>query len=436
MNPLSPVAPGLGQIDRPTIERARNFERAAVEAILERCLDPLYRMCFALTGAPQQAEVLTHQALMKGLDALRTFRGEESDFLAWLMRSAARTAALRQPSEPGLRRSLAQLTAAEYELVALRIFAGLSTEVLAPSLSSRQTVLRAQLLSALRLLAGERSNAPAPWRGLDLRAFDAAVDRVVAGETPDQAAGAVTEPTDVLARLRTVGSLRRVPLAPLTRDARDRLCQEVLATAAERRVHWVQGHQGSPRVPGMEQRRHPKRARGVLTLSVGLVLAGVVGTTLAVVSSFADPDSLLYPLKRLGESALIAVTPDPVNRADLEVKLSQAREREAEDMASRGKGVLAVQAVRDRVSLLQASAQDLSTAPSHNNRWRNARNQLLNAAGAPLDEVERELDVTGQPRAAEEVRRVDVEWVRQQQSLRQSLGQPAPTPSAPPPASA
>jgi len=33
---------------------------------------------------------------------------------------------------------------------------------------------------------------------------------------------------------------------------------------------------------------------------------------------------------------------------------------------------------------------------------------------------------------AEEVRQIDADWVRQQQSLRQSLGQPAPTPSAPP----
>src|SRR5437868_11491451 len=178
---------------------------------------------------------------------------------------------------------------------------------------------------------------------------------------------------------------------------RDRLYHDVLTGAQERRVHWVQGHQGSPRVPGMAQRRYRRPARGVVTLAVSLVLASVVGVTMAVVSSFADPDSLLYPIKRLGESALVAGTPSPVSRADLEVKLSQAREREAEDMASRGKGVLAVQAVRDRVSLLQASAQDLSTAPSHNNRWRNARNQLLNAAGAPLDEVERELDVTGQP---------------------------------------
>jgi hypothetical protein len=349
------------------------------------------------------------------------------------MRTAALAAARRQPSEPGLRQSLAQLTTAEYELVALRVFAGLSTELLALTMSTRQAVLRAHLLSALRSLTGERANGTTPWGAPDLAEFDAALDRVVSGEAPEQAAAAVTAPTDVLARLRTVTSLRRVPRAPLTPAARDRLYHEVLATAAERRVHWVQGHQGSPKVPGMEQRRYPKPRHGILTLSMGVVLAALAGTTLAVVSSFADPDSLLYPLKRAGESVLVAATPDAVNRADLEVKLSQTREREAEDMASRGKGGLAVHAVEDRVSLLRAAAHDLAGASRRDNRWTGSRTRFTDAASAPLDQVERDLAVTGQPASAEQVRQIDVDWVRRQPALRQSLGQPAPSPTAPPP---
>src|SRR5438105_13337018 len=141
---------------------------------------------------------------------------------------------------------------------------------------------------------------------------------------------------------------------------RDRFYHDVLTGAQERRVHWVQGHQGSPRVPGMARRRYRRPARGVVTLAISLVLASVVGITMAVVSSFADPDSLLYPIKLLGESALVAATPSAVGRADLEVKLSQTREREAEDMASRGKGSLAVQAVRDRVTLLRTAARELA----------------------------------------------------------------------------
>jgi hypothetical protein len=432
------LASGLGQIDRPTIDRARHFELAAVESILDRCLDPLYHLCVALTGDAQEAEDLTEHALMRGLDALGGYRGDEPDLLALLLRTAAKAAALREPSKPGLRRSMAQLTTTEYELVALRVFAGLSTDRLAPSLSARQTVLRAQLLNALRLLAGERANAtPLPWKGQDLTEFDAAVDRVVAGEAPEQAAAAVTEPTDVLARLRTVTELRRVPSEPIAPAARERLYHQVLEVAQERRVHWVQGHQGSPKVPGMQVRRYRRRpSRGVLTLAVSLVLAALAGTTLAVVSSFADPDSLLYPLKRLGESVLVSATPSPVSKADLEIKLSQTREREAEDMASRGKGDLAVQAIRDRVSLLRSAAKELSGTSAKSNRWRDTRNSFFATASAPLDEVERELEVTGQPTAAQEVREIDVDWVHQEPSLRQSLTQPAASPAPASPAGA
>ena len=53
---------------------------------------------------------------------------------------------------------------------------------------------------------------------------------------------------------------------------------------------------------------------------------------------------------------------------------------------------------------------------------------------AKLDEIAHDLVLSGQPPAAEEVRRIDLDWVHQQASVRQSLGQPAPTPSAPPPA--
>src|SRR5439155_379082 len=138
--------------------------------------------------------------------------------------------------------------------------------------------------------------------------------------------------------------------------------------------------------------------------------------------------------KRLGESVLVAATPDRVNRAELEVKLSQTRAREAEDMASRGKGALAVRAVEDRVSLLQAAGRDLASAFPRNARWRTGRSQFLNATDASMDDIEHYLDVTGQTSAAAEVRRLDTGWIRQQVPLRESLGQPSPTPSPPPPA--
>jgi hypothetical protein len=92
-----------------------------------------------------------------------------------------------------------------------------------------------------------------------------------------------------------------------------------------------------------------------------------------------------------------------------------------------------VHAVEDRVSLLRAAAHDLAGASRRDNRWTSSRTRFTDAAGAPLDQVERDLSVTGQPASAEQVRQIDVDWVRQQPALRQSLGQPAPSPTAPPP---
>lgn len=427
---MAELATEVGAVDTSRVERARRYERRALEAILDRCLDPLYRVSFALTGDPDRAEALSRQALLKGLRALRDFRGDESDFEVWLVREAVTAASRSRVVDPGFRQSLAGLGRAQYEVLALRIFAGYSSQQLSAQLAKRPALIRNQLLGALRALSGD-STASSTW-GMDLSAFDASVDRVVAGEAPAAVAAAVSEPTDVLARLRTVAALRRMPRPPIGAPARDRLQQDLLAMAAELRVNWVQGHQGTPRVPGMEQRRYRKPSRGILSLVVGLMLASLLGVSLAVVSSFADPDSLLYPFKRVGESTLVDLTPDPVSRSELEVKLATTRQREAEDMATRGKGGLAVQAVRDRVTLLQAAGNDLSGASRQDSRWKSARSQYMAAASSPLDEVEHNLDANGQPVAAEDVRRIDVDWVHQQQSIRQSLGKRTPTPSPSP----
>src|SRR5437879_10913514 len=46
LSPLSEPATGFRHTDRPTIDRARHFERAAIESILDCCLDQLYGMSF------------------------------------------------------------------------------------------------------------------------------------------------------------------------------------------------------------------------------------------------------------------------------------------------------------------------------------------------------------------------------------------------------
>ena len=91
-------------------------------------------------------------------------------------------------------------------------------------------------------------------------------------------------------------------------------------------------------------------------------------------------------MKRAGESALVAVSADPVGRADLEIKLAQTREREAEDMAARGDGDRAVAALDSRYQLLRAASRDLLATSAHTTRWTSARTRCHSGAiGCPED---------------------------------------------------
>lgn len=388
-------------------------------------------MCFALTGDAAQAEALTGAAMFRGLDDLQAFQGDESGFEAMLLREAAALAARQRPVGLGLRQSLAGLGTSNYELIALRLYAGLDTEQLSAALGGRPAALRARLLDALRSLAGERGGALGPW-GPDLADFDRAVGRVMAGGRPQREARDVTRPTDVLARLRTVASLRGLERPPLSPPAALEIRADVLAAAAERRVAWVQQNVGGPIIAGVARKRHPHRFRAWVAAGAFVLAALVAGAALAALASIADPDSPLYPVKRAGESALFALNTDRVGRADLEVKLAQARTREAEDMASRGGGALAAQAVRDRIDLLRRAADDLGRAQNHDGRWRSVRDELFAAGSDSLVGVERDLDAKSEPGPAGLVRALDQTWLRQQPDLERRLGKPQPAPSATP----
>lgn len=418
----------------PLLERARAYERDALEALFERCFERTYAMCVALTGDAGAAEALTRKAALRGLAVLPGFGGDPAQFEALVLRAAASAAARRRESGSGLRRGLAQLTASEYELLALRLFGELPTERLASLLGARPGALRAQLLEALRALAGDGERGGLPW-GHDLSRFDRALDAVMRGGDPRREAAGVQEPDDVLARLQTVALLRRLRSGSLSREVAGRLRGEVLAAAAEMRALWIQRHQGGPLLLGAK-RSAPSRRRGYLGLAVLAGLAAVAGVALAAVAAFADPDSTAYPFKRLGESALVALDPDPVGRAELEVSLAQTRQREAEDMAASGHGAQAVQAVRDRLQLLRAAAHELRSVQTRDARWRAARDHLLTAAGAPLDEVERNLDALHQGEAAAQVRSLDESWAQERLQLARDLGEALPSPAPTLPASA
>jgi DNA-directed RNA polymerase specialized sigma24 family protein len=425
---VSQLAAETEKVDRPVIDRAQRYESAALEALFSRCVRPLYRLCKALVAEPSTAEALTRQALMRGLDSLPGFAGDDEDFLAGAMHAAAAAAYPRRSRDAGLRQSLAQLSASEYELVALRVLGGQSTDQLARTLNSRQAALRGRLLSALRALAADGVQGVG-FFGPGLEDFDIAVDSVVGGESPERAAALVSQPTDVLARLHTVALLTRISTGDPGPNTEVNLRQEFLSTAAERRVRWVQRHQAAPKVPGMEHKRYPGHGRGYALLVGGLIVAVLLGLTLAIGTSIADPDSPLYPVKAFGEKVLVDVNPDAVGRANTEISLAGTRQREAEDMAAAGRADLAVQAVRDRNSLLESAAKDLQAASSQSAHWKSSRDDLVKTASMPLSGLEAELAATGHAAAADEVRRLDIDWGHRLDAMRQGLGAPLPAPS-------
>jgi DNA-directed RNA polymerase specialized sigma24 family protein len=415
-------------LDPTLVSRAQRYESDAVASLCDRSLEALFRVCEALTGEPAAAEQLAGGALLKALDGLPAFDGDGAAFHVWLLRLAVTAVAKRRPQGAGTRGALARLSNFDYELVALRIMGEVDVDRLAPALNAQPVSLRAWLVTALRELDGRSGTG---W-GPDLRALDGAVDDVIGGKDAAQAAGALSAPDDGEALLRSVAELRRLVGDPIAPEVATRLRTTVLAAAAERRALWVYRHHGVATVPGIERRRYPSRSGTFLALGVAAVLAVVVGAVLAVLSSFAGPESSLYPLKRTGESALVAISFDPVDRAQLEIKLAQAREREAEDLAGRGEGDLTVQALDDRYQLLDAAERDLLSVPVHDSRWRSARDKLFNESDVQMTPIERDLQATGQNRSAQDVTRLVASFDTGRQPLEAQLGRPPATAPTPP----
>src|SRR5262249_51369258 len=149
-------------LDPTLVSRAQRYERDAVASLCDRNLEPLYRVCQALTGEPAAAEELAGVALLKALDGLTGFSGDSAAFHVWLPRLAAGAAAKRRPQGEGIRQALAGLSNFDYELVALRILGEVDIDHLSPVLSAQPSSLRAWLVTALRELDGRSGTGWGP----------------------------------------------------------------------------------------------------------------------------------------------------------------------------------------------------------------------------------------------------------------------------------
>lgn len=85
------LATGFAQdIDAMTLARARRGDMAAFEEIYRRYGHACFQLALRLTGQRQPAEDLVHEAFLKMMDTITSYRGE-APFGAWFKRLAANT---------------------------------------------------------------------------------------------------------------------------------------------------------------------------------------------------------------------------------------------------------------------------------------------------------------------------------------------------------
>ncbi len=405
----------------------QRFERRPLEELFDRNFERAYDLGYALTGDAAQTERLVERAFLRALDTFATYRGSGRGLDTLVLRLVAHDAARAPSHAPGIRSALARLAPVDYQTVALRLLGGLTADVIAAGSGRRVEQVQGSLRAGLRRLAGSTGTGGGPE-------VDEAVQRLLRGQQPAEAAAGLSRPQDLAALLSAAASVRGLPYEPAEPAVRPRIRTTYLAAAEERRARLVQRNQHQPEVPGVDLDKRRREGRGaVAALGVALMLALGVGVVLALLSSFADPDSPFYPLKKGGEAALVTLSRDPVSRADLEVKLAETRGREAETMAADGKKAdLAVAAMRDHYDLLRSVAADLTASKVRDAKWTKVRDRLETQASLPIAPLQRELESVGAKPQAQQVADENDRFQTDRKAFDPKLGKAAPNPNASP----
>jgi len=134
-----------------------------------------------------------------------------------------------------------------------------------------------------------------------------------------------------------------------------------------------------------------------------LALGGVVA-----LAAGAQPDSMLYGVKRAAEAAALSLTFDPVDKAKLELQIADRRAGEAATMARSGRADLALDAARDATNLVRQARATLAANPSVDNEQALAHASA--EAMARLQDVFAALENGTDPGAAEAARSLDDAW--------------------------
>lgn len=430
-------------------EAASRYDPAALGRIFDSSFESVHAVLSALLREPEVVEHAAVATYHRVLDRLQEARTRQTALDGWLTRMACLEAArhrapqvdLEAPAGIGarpydprrVRAALWALSGDQREVAATRVLGGFdSAHVAAAGGRSLQLVQNLQQRALRSLARDTRRNF---GRGSEL-ALDRGLDRITAGATAPEAVSALPDLEDQQPLLEAAWAARTLLPAAIDGGLRERVRSALLAEAAERRATWVHAHQGIVPVAAPPRRRLRTAGR-LATGTLLAIVAVVLGVLVAAFAVTSEPDSAMYPLRRVAEDALVFAHRSAPSRAELEVDLADQRLREADAMALNGKAALAVQAVHDRyVELRQAARALIDDSGPHDAAWRAARAKLAADETANLNQLEEQLTADGDGWAAQQVRQEQAAYEAERKNIDQELGvnaQTVQTPATPAP---
>ena len=264
------------------------------------------------------------------------------------------------------------------------------------------------------------------------RQLDDALTRRTGGATLVEAVG-ITPAAEELERMLGLSEeIAQLPSAGTEGGARVRVRGEYVRAGQARRAAWVHNHRLPLRPAKHRVPSHPFRWSFVV--GVALFLALIAGSTLALAAQLAEPDSQLYPLKLNTEKMLVAVGRTPTGKANVRIELATQRYRDAEAMAAKGKGSLAVQAMRAYYDQLRAASDELAVAP-HDAGWKGVRDQFAKAETKSNDVIVNQLQNSGQKNAVKDIQGLESQFAKDRKAIdtRLNLATPSNTTANPQP---
>lgn len=267
------------------------------------------------------------------------------------------------------------------------------------------------------------------------RQLDEALSRRAAGATLVEAVG-ITPAAEELERMLGLSEeIARLPAADPDSGIRVRVRSEYARTGQAHRSAWVHNH-SLPLRPA-KHRVPTHHFRWSMLVGGALILALIAGSALALAAQLAEPDAPLYPLKLNTERMLVAVGRTPTGKANVRIQLATQRYRDAEAMAAKGKGTLAVESMGAYYDQLRAAGAELGGAP-HDAGWRTARDQFAKAEAKPNDVIVNQLLNSGQKDAVKSIQGLESQFAKDRKAIDAKLnltpkpnpgGNPQPLPS-------